>query len=48
MRHLIDIMELSVDELQDLIQTAEDIIARPEHYAEICKGKKLASCHCPR
>jgi aspartate carbamoyltransferase catalytic subunit len=43
MRHLIDIMELSVEELQQLIDRAMDIIAHPEKYAEACHGKKLAT-----
>ena len=43
MRNLIDIMELSVEELQELIDCAMDIIANPEKYAEACHGKKLAT-----
>ena len=43
MRHLIDIMELSTQEIRDLIARAEDIIANPAKYAEICRGKKLAT-----
>ena len=43
MRHLLDIMELSVDEINELISTAEDIIANPEKYSETCRGKKLAT-----
>ena len=43
MRNLIDIMELSVEELQELIDCAMDIIAHPEKYAEACHGKKLAT-----
>ena len=43
MRHLIDIMELSVEELQSLIDCAMDIIANPKKYAEACHGKKLAT-----
>lgn len=43
MRSLIDIMELSVEELGELVSTAEDIIADPQKYAEVCKGKKLAT-----
>lgn len=43
MRSLIDILELSVEELDELIATAEDIIANPKKYSEVCKGKKLAS-----
>lgn len=43
MRHLIDITDLTVGEVNDLVQTAEDIIANPEKYAEVCHGKKLAT-----
>ena len=43
MRNLISITDLSEAEIQDLITTAEDIIANPAKYAESCKGKKLAS-----
>ncbi len=43
MRSLIDILELSVEELDDLIKVAEDIIAHPSKYAEACHGKKLAT-----
>ena len=43
MRNLIDIMELSVEELQQLIDCAMDIIANPTKYAEACHGKKLAT-----
>ncbi|MBQ4289145.1 MAG: aspartate carbamoyltransferase [Clostridia bacterium] len=43
MKHLIDIMDLSVEELDELIDTALDIIADPEKYSQRCKGKKLAT-----
>ena len=43
MRSLIDIMDLSVGELQELIDCAEDIIANPAKYAEACHGRKLAT-----
>jgi len=43
MRSLIDILDFSVDELQELIDTANDIIAHPEAYSERCRGKKLAT-----
>ncbi len=43
MRHLIDILDFSVEELQELIDTANDIIAHPEQYSERCHGKKLAT-----
>ena len=43
MRSLIDILELSVEEIDELIATAEDIIANPEKYQEVCRHKKLAT-----
>ena len=43
MRHLLDIMDLSVAEIDELIATANDIIARPAAYAGVCAGKKLAT-----
>ena len=43
MKNLIDIMQMSTDELQELIDTALDIIANPKKYAEACHGKKLAT-----
>lgn len=43
MRHLIDIMDLSVSEIDEMIAVAKDIIAKPEEYCEKCKGKKLAT-----
>ncbi len=41
MRHLLDITDLSVEEIEDLARVAEDIAEHPEKYAESCKGKKL-------
>lgn len=43
MRHLIDITDLSVQEVDELIATAEDIIENPQKYAEVCRHKKLAT-----
>ena len=43
MRSLIDILDFSVEEINELIATAEDIIQNPKKYAEICHGKKLAT-----
>ena len=43
MRSLIDIKELSLEELDSLIDTALDIIANPKKYSEKCHGKKLAT-----
>ncbi len=42
-RSLINILDFSPEELQELIDTANDIIARPEVYRECCRGKKLAT-----
>ncbi len=42
-RSLIDILELSTQELDELIEVAKDIIANPEKYAHKCAGKKLAT-----
>lgn len=43
MRHLIDILDLSPAEIDELIATANDIIANPAAYARKCEGKKLAT-----
>ena len=43
MRSLISILELSVEELDQLIATAKDIIAHPENYWDKCAHKKLAT-----
>ncbi len=43
MRSVIDILDLSTSEIDELIATAQDIIASPERYAHICEGKKLAT-----
>lgn len=43
MRHLIDIMDLSVEEIDNLIETANDIIANPDSYRDRCVHKKLAT-----
>ena len=43
MRHLIDILDLSVEEIDELITTANDIIDNPEAYREKCRYKKLAT-----
>lgn len=42
-RSVIDILDLSVEEIDSLIATAEDIIDNPKEYSEKCKGKKLAT-----
>ena len=43
MRNLIDITDLSVDEINDLIKVGEDIKKNKAKYAEKCKGKQLAT-----
>ena len=43
MRSLISILDLSVEEIAELLEVAEDIIANPKKYSEICHGKKLAT-----
>ena len=43
MRHLIDILDLSKQEIDELLATANDIIDHPADYAEVCHGKKLAT-----
>ena len=43
MRSLIDIVDFSVEELQQLLDTACDISAHPEKYWDSCKHKKLAT-----
>ncbi len=43
MRSLIDILDLSTEEIDSLIDTALDIIDNPEKYAHKCAGKKLAT-----
>lgn len=43
MRHLIDPMDLSVEEIDHLLTLAQDIIDNKEKYSKVCKGKKLAT-----
>lgn len=43
MKHLIDIGDLSEEELQKLLCLAEDIMAHPDDYADVCRRKKLAT-----
>lgn len=42
-RDLIDITDLTVEEIDELIAKAEDIIEHPEVYREKCRYKKLAT-----
>ena len=43
MKSLIDIRDFSIEEIDGLIDVANDIIANPAKYSEKCKGKKIAT-----
>ena len=43
MKHLIDPTDLTLAEIDDILVLAEDIINNRPKYAEVCKGKKLAT-----
>ena len=43
MKGLLNITDLTLQEVDGLIKTAEDIIANPKKYAHACAGKKLAT-----
>lgn len=44
MRHLMSPLDFSVEELDKLLDLANDIEAHPEKYAHKCDGKNLATC----
>jgi aspartate carbamoyltransferase catalytic subunit len=43
MRSIINILDLSVEEIDELLDVADDIIANPAKYAEAAKHKQLAT-----
>ncbi|MBE6554778.1 MAG: aspartate carbamoyltransferase [Ruminococcaceae bacterium] len=43
MKSVVDILNLSVEEVDELLSVADDIIADPAKYADACRGKKLAT-----
>ncbi len=43
MRSIIDVLDLSTEEIDELTACAEDIIADPDAYADVCRRKKLAT-----
>ncbi len=43
MKSLIDIRDLTLQEIDELIVTANDILQNPQKYSEVCHGKKLAT-----
>ncbi len=44
MRHLMNPLDLSVDEMYELMNLARDIEKDPAKYSHACEGKKLATC----
>lgn len=43
MRHLLDTTDLTLEEIDDMIALATDIIENKQKYAHVCAGKKLAT-----
>ena len=43
MQHLIDPMDLSKEEIDNILKLAQDIIKNKEAYSKVCEGKKLAT-----
>lgn len=43
MRHLMNPLDFTVEELDELMNLAHDIQENPEKYAHTCDGKKLAT-----
>ncbi len=43
MKHLIDVLDLTVQEIDALIERAADIVEHPDRYAHVCARKKLAA-----
>ena len=43
MRNLVDILDFTKEEIDDLVAVAEDIVKNPEKYSEACRGKILAT-----
>ncbi|MDF2869271.1 MAG: aspartate carbamoyltransferase [Anaerocolumna sp.] len=43
MKHLISPLDLSVTELEDILELADNIINTPKNYSDICHGKKMAT-----
>ena len=44
MKHLISPMDLTPEELSELLALAQDIMKDPDRYRHVCDGKKLATC----
>ena len=43
MKHIISPLDLSLEELNEILETAEEIIKDPKKFSDACKGKKLAT-----
>ncbi len=43
MKHVLDITDLSVSEINELIAVAEEIVVNPAKFQDVCKRKKLAT-----
>ena len=43
MKHVISPLDLSIQEMNEVLELAEDIIANPKKYSNVCQGKKLAT-----
>lgn len=43
MKHIISPLDLSMSELQEVLELAEEIILDPKKYSDVCRGKKLAT-----
>lgn len=43
MNHVLDTMDFTLDEINDILSLAEDIMKSPSNYLEICKGKILST-----
>ena len=43
MKHIISPTDLTVSELDELLELSEEIIANPKKFSDVCRGKKLAT-----
>ena len=43
LRHLMNVLDLSVEELDALLKLAEEIYEHPDDYKDVCSRKKLAT-----
>ena len=43
MRNLVNILDLSVEEIDELVKCADDIMTNPEMYSDACRGKILGT-----